>query len=137
MRLVAVPADADAGVVFGAQHLRDLRRRPAERLDLTDDRPQPFRNRIGVLQTSQAVIVAKPERRYPPLAFVLAELKRLQRQRRDAGDQVALGLRRDEFSCVTQSLGLERRWCKKRKLLGQAGGPFSNALIGLNMGLPR
>jgi hypothetical protein len=48
-RFIAVPADPDSGVVFGAEHLRDLGCRPAERLDLPDDQAQPIRDRLGIL----------------------------------------------------------------------------------------
>ena len=81
-------------------------------------------DRIGLLQTSQRVIVAKAERRHAPLAFILAELKWLQWKRGHAVDQIPLARRRYEFGGVTQALGNGGFVSKQWKLLGQAGGPF-------------
>src|SRR5258706_2857343 len=126
MRLVAMPADADPDIVFGAKHLPDPGRWPAKRLDLLADRIQPIRDRFGLLQSPQRVIIPDPERRPPPLAFILPKLKRLQRQGRGARNEILLGSWRDELGGVPQPLGFAGRACKKRKLLGQAGGPFDN-----------
>src|SRR5579871_1499929 len=51
MRLVAMPADADADVVIGAKDLPHAsRRQPAESLDLLRDGPEPVRDRLARLQ---------------------------------------------------------------------------------------
>src|SRR4051812_41013742 len=100
MRLVAVPADADAGVVFGAQHLRDCRRWSAECLDLFDDGTKPARNRIRLAQAALGVVVAEAEPCDAALAFELPELERLQGQGCDALDQLALKVGRDEIGGV-------------------------------------
>src|SRR4051794_41622750 len=57
MRLVAMPADADACVVLRAKDLPDLGRRTAERLDLFDDRTQPLRDRLGLLQAPLGILL--------------------------------------------------------------------------------
>src|SRR3954451_15952804 len=119
MRLVAMPADPDAGVVLGAKYLPDFGRPTAERLDLFDDRSQPLRDRLGLLQPPQRVVVLKTERRHAPLALVLAELKRLQRQGCDARDQLLLRRGRNEFGRVAQTLRRAGQSGEKCKLLGQ------------------
>src|ERR1700759_3824409 len=113
MRFVPVPADADSGVVFGAENLLDARCRTAKCLDLSDQWIEPFRNRDGLLKPAQRIVVAKPERRDPALAFVLAELERLQRQCSDLRDQFPLDLGRDEIGGGTQTLGRGRPARKK------------------------
>ena len=61
MRLVAVPADAGAGVVFGAENLRYSSARAPESLYALDQWRQPFGDGIGSLQTTQSVVVTKAE----------------------------------------------------------------------------
>ena len=80
MRLVAVPADADADVVFGAKDLPDPGCRGRRMSRPSDDFRQPGRDRIGPLQLAQVIVVSEAERRDPPLAFKLAELKGLKRK---------------------------------------------------------
>ena len=102
-------------------------------LDLFDQRQKPIRNPLGRLQPLQRVIVTEPERSHPALAFEGAELKWLQRQRRDVVDELALKRRRDELRDVTKSL--RQRFLrsvllrKKRELLGQADVPGD---VGMN-----
>src|SRR3954451_10333110 len=76
MRLVAVPADPHADVVFGTKNLRDVCRRSAERFDHYDERTKPVRYWLGVLQPSQRIIVTEPERGHAALAFIGAKLER-------------------------------------------------------------
>jgi hypothetical protein len=76
---VAVPADADASVVLGAEDLGDPGLRTAKPFDVPDQRNEPWRDWIGLLQTSQRVVVAEPKRCDAPLVLILAELKGLQR----------------------------------------------------------
>src|SRR6266550_911859 len=109
VRFIAVPTDADAGIVFGTEDLGDFGSRAAEPFDTFNQRCDPWRDRIGLLQTTQRVVVAKAERRHSPLALILAELKRLQRKRCDAFDQIPFGRRRNEFGGVTQTPGSGRR----------------------------
>ena len=49
MRLVAMPSDADADIVFRAKDLANPGAGAAEGLDLSDDVRQPGRDRIGLL----------------------------------------------------------------------------------------
>src|SRR3954464_6809134 len=108
MRFVAVPADPDAGVVFGTKNLGDFGAWAAESFDAFDQRRQPWRDRIGLLQAAQRVVIAEAERRHAPLALILAELKRLQRKRCDTLDQGLFGCWRNEFLGVAQPLGNAR-----------------------------
>src|SRR3954452_9799400 len=109
MRLVAVPADADTGVGFSAEDLGDFGARATQFFDALHQGRKPWRDRIGLLQLAQRVIVPEAERGYPPLTLILTELKRLQRKGRDALDQIPFGRRRNEFGRVTQALGSPRR----------------------------
>ena len=63
MRLVAVPADADPDIVFGAKDLvHTSRRQTAKCLDGAGDRCQPARNGIGFLNSAlERVVVAETE----------------------------------------------------------------------------
>src|SRR5216684_1149718 len=70
MRLVAVPPDANADIVFGAKDLPDAcLRQFAEPFNGGDDRCQPARDRLGFLKLSQRIIIAETERRDPSFAF--------------------------------------------------------------------
>src|SRR3954462_6955692 len=119
MRLVAVPADSHADVIFSAENLRNLRPRSAVFLDLFDQRSEPRWNRISRLQALQRVIVAEPERRHAPLAFECAELKRLERQCRDVADEFALDHRRNERFDMAEPLRTSFRLREERQLLVQ------------------
>src|SRR5207248_4648966 len=89
VRLVAMPPDADTDVVFRAEHLADARRRQvAETFDRSRDLCQPIRYRLRLQDPLHRIIVAEAERDHPPIAFESAELKRLQRQFRNPGDQL-------------------------------------------------
>jgi hypothetical protein len=120
-----MPTDTNAGVVFGAEHLPDARRRTTERLNFFGDRLEPRRNWRGRFEAAQRIVVAKSERGNPAFALILAELERLQRQRGDMPNQFLLDFTRDEAGNVTQSL--RRGGCsgKKRKLLGQGVIPLT------------
>src|SRR6185295_1825056 len=89
-------------------------------LDLFDQRKKPAGDRLGRLQPLQSVIVAEPERRHPALAFEGAELKRLQRQRRDMADELAFKRRRDELRSVSKAVRRSFLLREKCELLGQA-----------------
>jgi hypothetical protein len=126
-----MPADADAGIVFGAEDLPDARRRTAERLDLFGDRSEPCRNRRGLFEPAQRIVVAKPERGDPALALILTELKRLQRQRRDMLNEFPLDFRRNEVRQITQPFGRGHCSSKKSKLLGQGAHPSTDMELSL------
>src|SRR4051812_27228208 len=112
MRFIAVPTDANAGVVLGTKNLDDFGARAAESFDAFDQRRQPWRDRIGILQAAQRVVIAEAERRHAPLVLILAELKGLQWKRCDTSDQILFGRWRNEFLGVTQPLGSARRISK-------------------------
>src|SRR5690242_18268156 len=105
MRLVAMPADADADVVIGAKDLPHASRRQlAKSLDVLRDGPEPVRDRLARLQFLQGVVVAEAERFDAAMALEGAELERLQRQGRDACDQLLLCRSGDKFGRVAQSI---------------------------------
>src|SRR5215213_10569783 len=108
MRLVPVPTNPHAHLVLSTKHLADPGRRSAKSLYCSDHRSKPCWNRLGLLQPPQRVVVTEPERGHPPLAFIGAELERLQRQGPDAVDQFALDIGRDEFRGVLQAFGRAR-----------------------------
>src|SRR4051812_31489544 len=89
MRLVAMPTNASPDIIFSAQYLPNLRGSSAECFDLLHDLRQPRRDRLGNLQTPQRVVVPESERSYPPLAFELTKLERLERQVLDARNQLS------------------------------------------------
>ena len=86
VRLVSVPADPDADVVLGTKDLANSGFWATESFDFLDYRAQPLGYRIGLLEPSHGIVVSKSERGYAALAFVLAELERLQLQSRDVPD---------------------------------------------------
>ena len=70
-----MPADPNSSVVFGAENLPYSGFGPAECLDPREDGREPIRERFGLPQPPQRVVMAESEGRHPPLAFVLAELE--------------------------------------------------------------
>src|SRR6185437_16364158 len=100
-----MPSDTDAGVIFGAENLADAGCGAAERFNLCRDRLEPRWNRGVLFETAPRIVVAKPERGDPALAFVLTELERLQWQLRNQRDQLLLDFRGNEIGHVTQALG--------------------------------
>ena len=106
MGLVAVPADADADVVFGAKNLPNSCRGAAERFDFLDRLCQPVWHRFGPLQQTQVIVVAEAERGDPPLTFELAELKGLERVGPDLRNEFLFDSRRNEVGSVAQPLRL-------------------------------
>jgi hypothetical protein len=54
----------------------DPRPRTAERFDIPDQRHQPLRHGLGLLQLALAIIVSDSKRGDTAPAFVLAELER-------------------------------------------------------------
>src|SRR6516162_2051773 len=77
MRLVAMPADADADIVVRAEHLpHACLRQIAEAFDRPRDRLEPVRDRVALFKLLQRVVVAEAERLDPPVAFEHTELER-------------------------------------------------------------
>ena len=113
MRLVAVPADADAGVVFGAEHLRTLpTARPAQAS--TCRATGRTQSGIGSASASRCAdgVIAIAERRHPAVALEGAELEALQRQCCDAADK----------SCSTAAStksSVKRRPCRTGLRIGE------------------
>ena len=103
--LSRVPSDPDADIVFRAEHLSDPGLGATEGFDLRDYRVQPRRDRISLLLPAQGVVVSEPKRSDAALALVLAELKRLQRQRRNRFDQGLLGRSRDKVFGIPKPFG--------------------------------
>src|ERR1700746_3546221 len=117
MPLVTVPADADADITVGAEHLAHAAlRQIAEAYALPPDVAEPIRNRIAVPQLLQRIVVAEAERLYAPVAFKRAELKRLQRQLRNARGQLLLGRFGDELAHMAHALGACCLIVKEREL---------------------
>jgi len=103
MRPVAMPADADADVILGAQHLPHAAvRKFAKSLHGAGGSLEPFRDRLARLKFLQRVVVAEAERFHAPVAFERTELERLQGQRRNARDQFLLIRCRDELRLIAQ-----------------------------------
>src|SRR5947207_3278912 len=73
MRLVAMPANARALVIFGAQHLAD-RSGSGKGLDAGDERQEPEGKWRGSLQPMLGIIIAPPEGGDIALSFKGAEL---------------------------------------------------------------
>jgi hypothetical protein len=121
MRLVAVPSDADADRIFGAEYLTHQRSRAAELLDGFRERFEPRRYRLGRLHSAMRIVVAKAERLNPPLALVGAKLKRLKRQCGYLPDQLLFERRRDELLAVAQSLRIIRLIGEQGELIGRSG----------------
>ena len=92
----------------------------AESFDLLDDRDQPVGDRICLLELAHAIVVSKFERGHAAVAFVLAELERLQRQSPDMADQGPLHRLRDEFLGISQTFRPRQPVTKETVLLGQA-----------------
>jgi hypothetical protein len=118
MYLVAMPADADPGVIFGAKHLRDRGLLAAERFDSRHDLLKPWRKRVGRLQFLEVIVIAIAEGGNATLALEWAELERLQRQGGDPTKEVLLDLGGQEVIYIAQALGAMRETFKKGKLLG-------------------
>src|SRR5437870_5945822 len=89
MRLVAMPANARALVIFGAQHLAD-RSGSGKGLDAGDERQEPEGEWRGSLQPVLGIIIAPPEGGDTALSFKGAELEGLQRQALDLPDKFLL-----------------------------------------------
>src|SRR5262245_44570378 len=100
MRLVLVPANSDAGFIFGKENLLDARGRATECFDPRDERRNPGGDLLGRAELSRRVVVPEAERRNPPLALVLTKLKRLKRQHRDVSDQRSFAGGRDELAMI-------------------------------------
>src|SRR6185312_2879783 len=124
MPLVPMPADADAGRIFGAQHLRDPRWLAAKRFHARDEAGEPGWNRFASLQASQIIIIAKSERLHPPLPLERTKLEWRQWQRGDLRDQLLLDLARDEFLLVTEARRHRRGDVKQCELFGQSYSVF-------------
>ena len=121
MGLVAVPADADADVVFGAKNLPNSCRGSAERFDFLDSLCQPVWHRFGPLQQTQVIVIAEAERSDPPLTFELAELKGLEREGPDLRNEFLFDGRRNEVGSVAQPFRLRALFFKQGQLLGHEG----------------
>jgi len=113
MGLVAVPADPDTDVVFGTENLLDSGSMTYEGLDACNDFRQPGGSRLGALQLALVIVVAEAERSYPPLAFKLAELKRLKRNGPDTLNKFPFDCRRYEVGCVGSPSGSARTLSNK------------------------
>jgi hypothetical protein len=87
LRLVAVPADSNADVVFRAEDLLDLGAWAAEPFDLSHYIEKPCRNRLGLREAPQRVVVAESKRSDPPFALILPELKGRQWQGGDLANK--------------------------------------------------
>src|SRR6202034_4810270 len=95
----------------------------AESFDRLDDRAEPLRDRIGLLEASRGVVVSKSERGHAAFTFVLAELERLNRQSRYVSDQNLLHCRRHELLGISQTFRPRHFVGKQPELLGQADLP--------------
>src|ERR1041384_3824483 len=102
MGLVAVPADADTDAVFSAENLLDSGSRTPEGLDACNYFVQPGGNRLGFLPLALVIVVAEAQRSYPPLAFKLAELKRLKWKGPDTLNEFPFDCQRYEVGRVAQ-----------------------------------
>src|SRR3954454_2508421 len=95
---VAVPADPDADVIFGAEYLADAAVRQAGPcFDLTREGPHPVRNRLRLGEPLQRIVIAIAERRDPAVALEGAELETLKRQCCDAADHLLFNRGVDEI----------------------------------------
>src|SRR5688500_503062 len=111
-----MPADADAGSIFGAQHVFDRSSiKAALAFGRAGDDEEPIGNRFGAFQAPAPVIIVKTERGDFPLSFVWPELKGLQRQSPDVVDQTPLVLGSNEVRPIGQS-------GRPLRVVGEQGG---------------
>src|SRR5687767_2019061 len=114
MRLVAMPADSDTFFIFGAQDLLyGAAPRPGERFDPRDERREPDRDILRLLELARAIVIAPAEGSDPAVAFIGAELERLQRQLADMRDEFLLFLGGNEVCLVAQANRAAERGRKK------------------------